>query len=463
MVLLALITKQDVIAKILTHVKVPRELVQSDDAPAVLFVYLLTMGTIRLRLCAPICGLLAVFANTGCSLGATDPRTFQIQQPLSPGFSAPFDVEPYPAMVDEPGFWGGLLACGTAQCLVSYSKSVQGSPAVLASRLAHDGTATDLPRLRLSDASGVFYSAAKGDEFLVGTLDFTTAVQVFRVQGSSGAVDEVTTQLPSGTFNAGGSSAHWLVAHGSSADTYASVLDGAFTPVAAPTHLPAAVPADARIVAGDQQFLIVWPGNALRIDEATGMLLDSAPIAFSQYNQGDTHGVFKNGVYQLAWLMDHSGYGSRIRASDGAVLDPDDVFNQISGAKLLCQNCSVDQTNVSFMGTLHVGDIGSSVLVTWTHMPNYAGPWVLYGARVDVATGTRSDGITNVAEAMGGNLGRGHQLYINESWGNAVDADGPAVDQQRSVGPICSPFRLILEWDRFRDSRRWNTGHVGFG
>ena len=34
MVLLALITKQDVIAKILTHVKVPREPVQSDDAPA---------------------------------------------------------------------------------------------------------------------------------------------------------------------------------------------------------------------------------------------------------------------------------------------------------------------------------------------------------------------------------------------------------------------------------------------
>ena len=33
MVLLALITEQDVIAKILTHVKVPREPVQNDDAP----------------------------------------------------------------------------------------------------------------------------------------------------------------------------------------------------------------------------------------------------------------------------------------------------------------------------------------------------------------------------------------------------------------------------------------------
>ena len=34
MVLLALITKQDVIAKILTHVKVPREPVHGDDTPA---------------------------------------------------------------------------------------------------------------------------------------------------------------------------------------------------------------------------------------------------------------------------------------------------------------------------------------------------------------------------------------------------------------------------------------------
>ena len=37
MVLLALITKQDVIAKILTHVKVPREPVQNHDAPALYY------------------------------------------------------------------------------------------------------------------------------------------------------------------------------------------------------------------------------------------------------------------------------------------------------------------------------------------------------------------------------------------------------------------------------------------
>jgi hypothetical protein len=37
MALLALITKRDVIAKILTHVKVPREPVANDDAPALYY------------------------------------------------------------------------------------------------------------------------------------------------------------------------------------------------------------------------------------------------------------------------------------------------------------------------------------------------------------------------------------------------------------------------------------------
>ena len=82
-------------------------------------------------------------------------------------------------------------------------------------------------------------------------------------------------------------------------------------------------------------------------------------------------------------------YGSRIRASDGVVLDLDDTFNQISGAKLLCESCA----NASGQVNLNINPLGASALVTWVGTQPQ-----LYAARVDPTTGKRVDGKTNAAE-----------------------------------------------------------------
>jgi hypothetical protein len=142
------------------------------------------------------------------------------------------------------------------------------------------------------------------------------------------------------------------------------------------------------VVAGDDAFLVVWPGGAQRVDAATGAILDATPLQLSKYSSGQTAGAYLNGTFHLSWIEDRGVLLTRVRESDGALLDPDDDFNQLPGAKLLCgPNCSWGMR----LEPIAVSSLGSDVLVTWSARPTFD-YYSTQGVLVDAATGARKDG-----------------------------------------------------------------------
>jgi hypothetical protein len=347
-----------------------------------------------------------------------------------------------PLSVDAPPEWLPAsppvasqmnMVCGSVRCLAVYPQFVFGATRMLATRLAQDGSAVDRPRLLLrSRVIGIRAVAARDDEFLVATLEenFDGPVHVYRINGATGAVDEVTSLLPSRPSAIGASKDRWIVSYVNGPKWEVVVLDAAFKPVGpAQSHTAAATGTVPHIVAGDGQFLLAYPGAFLRVNASTGALIDAAPVVFSNYKVGKTRGVFKNGVYQLVWATTDTGqvfptlYGSRVRASDGVVLDADDTFNQVSGAKVLCTACGAGLNQSRFNDPVFVNDVGvpNAVLMTW--IPPVAGT-PLSGALLDVTTGLRVDGKTTGAQATGPELRDAPLIHTTGTWGAAFDPQG---------------------------------------
>jgi hypothetical protein len=88
-----------------------------------------------------------------------------------------------------------------------------------------------------------------------------------------------------------------------------------------------------------QQIAVVSPAGLVRVDLATGTILDAAPIAYSRWAVGDGRddvGVAFDGAnYILIWSFSGRTYAIRVRASDGAILDPHDDLNQTTGAHVV--------------------------------------------------------------------------------------------------------------------------------
>jgi hypothetical protein len=113
------------------------------------------------------------------------------------------------------------------------------------------------------------------------------------------------------------------------------------------TAIPAS--ASSAVIAGPGQYLLVGTANRTfkRIDAGTGQALDAAWTRFWTYGSREVsdRGFFANGNYVILGSDAKAGsplrdyYGVRVQSSDGALLDPDDDFNQTSGGPLLCQDC----------------------------------------------------------------------------------------------------------------------------
>lgn len=124
------------------------------------------------------------------------------------------------------------------------------------------------------------------------------------------------------------------------------------------------------------QFAFVAGNQLTRIDAKTGDKLDATPIVFTTYgykhNPTKPAVVFDGTNYVLVWIDNGNLYASRVRASDGAVLDPDDDFNELPGARKLCASAS---------GSVAVGIANANLHVTtsnvnWVSTQAFAlAPW----------------------------------------------------------------------------------------
>lgn len=336
-----------------------------------------------------------LMAMVGCSERSEPIRQAAVSAPLHEAkVSAPFDLEPYPdGIAIQPS--DEIIACGSSKCLYVYQTSIDGNLAVYGLRTTPTGTPLDSPHRHLR---GVVVRAVVpvGPDFLVAALDYDSThvgyeAHVFRVDGGTG---ELGGDLPwsfGEPVRAVSAGNTVLVTNRLSQGV---VLDAATLAAVGPTFdIPFNVEA---MVPGPDQYLLTDGTQLMLVDATTGGPLDASPATFNGYRLPySVDGVYEGGVYTLAWTSGHDVYLSRVKP-DGSLLDPDDDFNQISGAISLCTGCSQSPLAGAGNGGVSVASIGGQVTVFWTTYPAFG--WQLRASRFDPATGMAVSGDTTAPE-----------------------------------------------------------------
>jgi hypothetical protein len=131
--------------------------------------------------------------------------------------------------------------------------------------------------------------------------------------------------------------------------------------------------------AGPGQVAIANAAGMVRLSLTTGTVLDAAPIAYSKYAVVADSGtfpavVFDGSNYIAIWYYDDRMLALRVRASDGAVLDPPDEFNERTGAHVIATGYGArpaaffDGVNVIAIWTMSTSLVGVRVNTSGTRV-----------------------------------------------------------------------------------------------
>ncbi|WP_434384476.1 HYR domain-containing protein [Melittangium boletus] len=254
--------------------------------------------------------------------------------------------------------------------------------------LASHADEEDMPRV-----------AAQGGVFLVAWRQLNSGIYRTRVRASDGRVlDAAPVKFPSGTSGAHSPAAAcatdvcavaWIDSAGIVA-ARVRLSDGVVLGSAVVSTEKPAYVGELAMAADATRFLVIWSvmikGGAenndlhgARFTAAGGLLLDASPLLISTApgNQSRPTIAFTSGHFLVAWYDSRISpsrlYGTRVRASDGTVLDP-------SGLLLV----SAAENPVSFV----VGADGGQFLVVWERVTGSLR--ALHAARVSLA-GVRLD------------------------------------------------------------------------
>jgi MYXO-CTERM domain-containing protein len=336
-----------------------------------------------------------------------------------------------------PGGQAASIAvdCTTTTCLVAWTQDGQA----VARRLKLDGTPLDTDVIVLGETSalqagaGSLTVAATATDFLVTWANSYLAPDTFQwlsIAASTAAVSDVppvsiavaedSYSVPRASVYGNGE--QLLIHRQSFPPRYIGLrlVDGV---VQAPTSgvqlsewqndEPVSV------VAGPGQFAFVHRGQLFRIAAGTGALLDNAPIQFSKWGYTGTAGpstvTYDGANYIVVWFDSGKLQATRVRASDGIVLDPDDDFNELPGSRVLC---TAPGSNLT------AAVEGGSLYVTWDSTAVYAqafplAPWTASAA----ACGTSA--ISNTGPSIRSQVGaKGLVLWATNS---SLSATGFAV------------------------------------
>ncbi|MFZ5890461.1 MAG: MYXO-CTERM sorting domain-containing protein [Myxococcota bacterium] len=320
--------------------------------------------------------------------------------------SQPFELEPSVASpnADPSTTLQTVSTCGPQRCFAAYTQYIgPGEDSDWGTRFSAAAEMLDVPRISLSGPGWPLLVLPNGNDFVVvhgqggGDKSYTA---LSRVRGSDGArTTTVTTGLPPNyfTFASATDSSVLLINHYQGNQAY--LYDNTFARIGNPVSIPLGIDLST-IVPGPDQYLIVAAGAAVRLDSKTGALLDSTAITFAKYaplGTGPIRGAYKDGVYLLSWFSPANSdlLAVRIRASDGAVLDPPDEFNQAPGYKVLCAGCKQQTATLGRMP--HVNVINGALVVTFMRSDTSE----LFGFPVDPSTGLRAGGVTTLPPPIG--------------------------------------------------------------
>lgn len=379
--------------------------------------------------------LLQLFA---CSHDESPEATAATAQHLQALVSEPFDIEPFPQVDYQQPNGAVNIGCGSTRCLAVYSQNIDdGGTVGYATRLSASPAALDLPRIILPSVPYPSAVYARDDDFLVVG---TNGKSFELIRGGDGAVlPNPTSTLPSSILGGAATKSTWLFITANMSSNATAQLYGAdFSRVATDLTIPNDSKVEA-VIAGEGQFLLVWQGKAVRIRESDGVILDNPPIHFARYGLGPVRGIYSNGIYQLAWTNNYDLWGSRIRASDGTSLDPDDEFNNISGAKALCHLCTVSAFPSVANNDFDLDVVAGTTILSWRSYDGSATSEV-YAVPIDVTLGTRPDGSAAKPSTPVASVGYQSQIH---ALGNAgLFVEGVYRDTMSSFVLSSSPFGL---------------------
>ncbi|WNG39962.1 HYR domain-containing protein [Archangium violaceum] len=241
--------------------------------------------------------------------------------------------------------------------------------------------------------------AAQGDLFLVAWKQLSDGLYRTRVRGSDGQVLDATpvrissssprTHSAAAACNAGACAVAWSETWTGILGTRIRLSDGKELGTSLISGETAPAVGDLAVGADETQFLVAWSveitGGARNHDihgarflASNGAVLDSSPLLISTAYDSQTLPAitFAGGTFFVAWVdyrtSTSSGvgiYGTRVRAADGAVLDP---------AGILIAAPSQKPWDVS------LGTDGSQFLAVWQSMGS-ASLYEVRGARVSSA------------------------------------------------------------------------------
>jgi MYXO-CTERM domain-containing protein len=352
---------------------------------------------------------------------------------LDPTVSPEFGIAtPVPNEEDSPF---ARIACGATRCLVA----LQIGSSVFGIRLTRGGTLLDSVPFLIgsespSDTITLAVAARNDDEFLVVWTGGPGTMKTRRIRGSDGVPLEQTVVIGpySNDFVLASDGTSYLLAFRvlvtNAIETRVRLYRNGTWQVQ-PTSLGTDTQSNLAIGAGAGKYLVVWDRNkAVRVDGVTGSVLDSPPLTYATYELGTAQSVTFDGAnFFLSW---HAGEirGVRIRASDGVVLDPDDLFNQTAGSLIICSDSRVKYHPISTWDGTHV--------VTYWPSRQSGTEVRVDAARMNTQTGTRADGTTGAAPEFSlGTLTAAMSITGRASYSiDAGAAGGSLVYPRTSVG-----------------------------
>jgi len=377
--------------------------------------------------------LIVCLASAACHSEHRDPVT-TVASPLNVGVELPLATP-----VQLPGAMypsSARVACnGAGRCLVAWSQMFKNNDYVVLARRI-DATGPLDPQVIVlgspaTVASKVSVGARDSGDFLVGWSNAgDSKVSLARIDAATGAVLDSPFQIN----DASAGIAQILLVDGGYVVVYGSTDgDAGASPVWRATRIQAATVQDApglllgprasatTFAAGSGQLAIASAAGLVRFSLTAGVL-DSTPIAFNTYAVGDPPGIaFDGSNYLLTWTFSGKTYAGRVRASDGANLDPPDDFNQIAGAHLIATGSPVGTTKTTFDGT--------NFLSFWIATGTNGVGMSLVATRVSTA-GVRVQGATTTP----------YEIALSSVLGGEVDVSaragaGLVIWAQNNIGP----------------------------
>ena len=281
--------------------------------------------------------------------------------------------------------WGPVTACGSSQCAVVWIGYVDYHVRkLLVARYDQGGPLDKAPTAiaEVSSSSSASVAALGDGEYMITWTGNQNAYST-RVRAVDGAVlDPVPVLL--GPANAvavaSDSSAYYVARSAANSNLFVSKwTGGSFSQFNFGGAVATNVVSAPGVAAGGQRLLVAWAdGRALLLDSASGQPISPGIFEYTSLLQPTlapsvTYGA---GTFLVAWLRGKI-YGARVRASDGLLLDSDDMFNQIPGAIWIGSSPANIGPRATFDGT--------HATVIWYESGGG-------GARVDLSTGKRVDG-----------------------------------------------------------------------